>query len=92
MSQEQPETQEVTLLLDQKVIDWFRKNSTSEEDFQAHINAVLRFDVEQRAMANELPTKLRTPAEAAARIRELRKGHHLPEGMTIRAMIDEGRD
>jgi Arc/MetJ-type ribon-helix-helix transcriptional regulator len=32
-----------------------------------------------------------TPAEAAARIRELRKGNMLPEGMTIRAMIDEGR-
>ena len=32
-----------------------------------------------------------TPAEAAARIRELRKGNTLPEGMTIRAMIDEGR-
>ena len=26
-----------------------------------------------------------TPAEAAARIRELRKGNVLPEGMTIRA-------
>jgi hypothetical protein len=32
-----------------------------------------------------------TPAEAAARIRELRKGNLLPEGMTIRAMIEEGR-
>jgi Arc/MetJ-type ribon-helix-helix transcriptional regulator len=28
---------------------------------------------------------------AAERIRELRKGNILPEGMTIRAMIDEGR-
>jgi Arc/MetJ-type ribon-helix-helix transcriptional regulator len=36
------------------------------------------------------PARL-TPAEAAARIRELRKGNVLPEGMTIRAMIDEGR-
>jgi Arc/MetJ-type ribon-helix-helix transcriptional regulator len=32
-----------------------------------------------------------TPAEAAARIRELRRGNILPEGMTIRGMIDEGR-
>jgi hypothetical protein len=32
-----------------------------------------------------------TPVEAAARIRELRKGNILPEGITIRAMIDEGR-
>jgi Arc/MetJ-type ribon-helix-helix transcriptional regulator len=32
-----------------------------------------------------------TPAEAAERIRELRKGHFLPEGMTIRSLIDEGR-
>jgi len=32
-----------------------------------------------------------TPAEAAARIRELRKGNVLPEGMTIWRMIDEGR-
>jgi hypothetical protein len=29
--------------------------------------------------------------DAVARIRELRKGNRLPEGMTIRAMIDEGR-
>jgi Arc/MetJ-type ribon-helix-helix transcriptional regulator len=32
-----------------------------------------------------------TPAEAAERIRELRKGHFLPEGMTIRSLLDEGR-
>jgi Arc/MetJ-type ribon-helix-helix transcriptional regulator len=32
-----------------------------------------------------------TPKEAAARIRELRKGNVLPEGMTIRSMIEEGR-
>jgi len=32
-----------------------------------------------------------TPAEAAARIRELRKGNILPADMSIRAMIDEGR-
>ncbi len=32
-----------------------------------------------------------TSVEAAARIRELRKGNILPEGMSIRTMIDEGR-
>jgi Arc/MetJ-type ribon-helix-helix transcriptional regulator len=32
-----------------------------------------------------------TPAEAAARIRELRKGNVLPDGMAIRNMLDEGR-
>ena len=32
-----------------------------------------------------------TSAEAVRRIRELRKGNILPEGMTIRAMIEEGR-
>ncbi len=32
-----------------------------------------------------------TPAEAAARIRELRKGNLLPEGETIRDLIDHGR-
>jgi Arc/MetJ-type ribon-helix-helix transcriptional regulator len=42
------------------------------------------------ADATAAPARL-TPAEAAARIRELRKGNILPEGMTIRAMIDEGR-
>jgi len=32
-----------------------------------------------------------TPAEAAFRIRELRKGTLLPEGETIRDLIDYGR-
>jgi Arc/MetJ-type ribon-helix-helix transcriptional regulator len=32
-----------------------------------------------------------TPTQAAERIRELRKGNILPDGMSIRAMIDEGR-
>ncbi|MDX1429481.1 MAG: hypothetical protein R3282_04290 [Rhodothermales bacterium] len=30
-------------------------------------------------------------AEAAARMRERRKGHHLPNGLTIRDMIEDGR-
>ncbi len=29
---------------------------------------------------------------AAARMLKLRKGHNLPAGVTIRSMIDEGRD
>jgi Arc/MetJ-type ribon-helix-helix transcriptional regulator len=33
----------------------------------------------------------RTPAEAVARIRELRQGNILPEGVTIRSLIDDGR-
>jgi hypothetical protein len=32
-----------------------------------------------------------TPAEAAARIRELRRGNILPAGATIRDLIDHGR-
>ena len=32
-----------------------------------------------------------TPAEAAARIRELRKGNLLSDGETIRGLIDYGR-
>jgi hypothetical protein len=33
----------------------------------------------------------RTPQQAAARIRELRKGNRLPEGETIRDLINYGR-
>jgi hypothetical protein len=33
----------------------------------------------------------RTPAEAAARLRELRKGTVLPPGATIRGLIEQGR-
>ena len=33
----------------------------------------------------------RTPAEAAARLRELRKGTVLPAGVTIRVLIEQGR-
>ena len=47
MSREQPETQEVTLWLDQDVAHWFRQNSKSETDFQECINAVLHSYVEQ---------------------------------------------
>ena len=33
----------------------------------------------------------RTPQEAATHIRELRKGNFLPDGVTIRDLINEGR-
>ena len=33
----------------------------------------------------------KTPAEAVARIRELRQGNRLPAGVTIRDLINEGR-
>ena len=33
----------------------------------------------------------RTPAEAAARLRELRKGNLLPPGVTLRGLIEYGR-
>ncbi len=33
----------------------------------------------------------KTPAEAVAHIRELRQGHRLPAGVTIKDLINEGR-
>jgi len=33
----------------------------------------------------------KTPAEAVAHIRELRRGNRLPAGVTIRDLINEGR-
>jgi Arc/MetJ-type ribon-helix-helix transcriptional regulator len=33
----------------------------------------------------------KTPAEAVAHIRELRKGNRLPAGVTIKDLINEGR-
>ena len=37
------------------------------------------------------PQAKHTPAEAAARIRELRKGNRLPDGETVKDLIDYGR-
>lgn len=37
------------------------------------------------------PKRKHTAAEAAARIRELRKGNRLPEGETIKGLISFGR-
>ena len=39
----------------------------------------------------QTPRPKHTPAEAAARIRELRKGVVLPEGETIKGLISHGR-
>ena len=53
-----------------------------------------RYLVERRGAAapsEAFQIKKRTPAEAAARMRELRKGTFLPEGETIRSMIEHGR-
>ena len=33
----------------------------------------------------------KTPAEAVARIRELRQGNRLPAGVTVKNLINEGR-
>jgi len=37
------------------------------------------------------PAARHTPADAAARILELRKGNNLPAGVTIKSLIDHGR-
>ena len=48
--------------------------------------------LEHRAGAFHLTSgATETGASAAAEIRELRKGNILPEGVTIRDLIDEGR-
>lgn len=47
---------------------------------------------EQRQAERHAPVRPpHTPAEAAARILELRKGNILPEGETIKELIDHGR-
>ncbi len=46
---------------------------------------------ERQAQQRQVPKRKHSPAEAAARIRELRKGAHLPEGVTIEDLIDYGR-
>ena len=44
---------------------------------------------EERRRANAKPKH--NPAEAAARLRELRKGNFLPEGETLKDLISHGR-
>jgi hypothetical protein len=46
---------------------------------------------ERQARQQQVPKRKHTPAEAAARIRELRKGVRLPEGVTIKDLISYGR-
>jgi len=43
-----------------------------------------------KRLSGEVPPK--TPAEAVAHIRELRKGSRLAPGVTIKDLINEGRD
>jgi hypothetical protein len=38
------------------------------------------------------PVRPKTPAQAVAHIRELRQGNRLPPHVTIRDLINEGRD
>ena len=49
--------------------------------------AVALWEERQRANAKPKPN----PARAAARLRELRKGNFLPEGETLKDLIDYGR-
>jgi hypothetical protein len=46
---------------------------------------------ERQAPRRSSPDAKRTPAEAAARILELRKGNILPDGETIKDLINYGR-
>jgi hypothetical protein len=47
---------------------------------------------EERQAERETPTRSQhSPAEAAARILELRKGNMLPAGVTIKDLINYGR-
>jgi len=49
--------------------------------------------VQARREGKTLPatTKRKTPAEAVAHIRERRRGHRLPAGVSIKDLINEGR-
>ena len=53
--------------------------------------AVTRYLEQRRARRGPTPEPVHTPAEAAARILELRKGNLLPPGVTIRDLINFGR-
>jgi hypothetical protein len=53
--------------------------------------AVTRYLEQRRARRGAAPVPIHTPAEAAARILELRKGNLLPPGVTIKDLIDFGR-
>ena len=53
--------------------------------------AVALWEERQAERVRHVPKPKHTPAEAAARIRELRKGNFLPEGETIEGLIKYGR-
>ncbi len=53
--------------------------------------AVTRYLEQRRARQGAIPEPNHTPAEAAARILELRKGNLLPPGVTIKDLINFGR-
>jgi hypothetical protein len=53
--------------------------------------AVTRYLEERRARRDQAPEAVHTPAEAVARILELRKGNLLPPGVTIKDLINFGR-
>ena len=47
--------------------------------------------IDAAAKSEAATPRKRTPAEAAAHMLDARKGNILPEGVTIRAMQEEGR-
>jgi hypothetical protein len=53
--------------------------------------AVTRYLEQRRARQGPAPEPVHTPAEAVARILELRKGNLLPPGVTIKDLINFGR-
>jgi glyoxylase-like metal-dependent hydrolase (beta-lactamase superfamily II) len=53
--------------------------------------AIALWEERQAHQRRHPPDPKHTPAQAAARIRELRKGNFLPEGETIEGLINYGR-
>lgn len=53
--------------------------------------ALSLWEEQQTRQRQQAPKPKHTPAEATARIRELRKGHFLPKGETIEDLISYGR-
>jgi len=53
--------------------------------------AVALWEERQARQRHQAAKPMHAPAEAASRIRELRKGHFLPEGESIKDLISYGR-
>jgi predicted transcriptional regulator len=53
--------------------------------------AVVLWEERHAQRPRQTPKPKHTPAEAAARIRELRRGNFLPQGETIKDLITYGR-